>query len=98
MLSVIMLILQFLRRRLYIRVKEFTPRRHLCHFLCDYGIVYRFCRVFPPGKNPVVPAEHSRDCGVIDLLPLKLITTPVFFSYASAISSFVRFLTHGIAP
>ena len=100
MLAVEMLFLDTIRRRLHLRIDKLGVARHLRHFLQHDRIVDCLCGILTPGKRSVIRTENA---GVyIGLMPLvskvSIITSPVFFSYASSISSGVRFLAHGIGP
>src|SRR5699024_1934351 len=60
MLSVVMLILEFLRSGFYLRVDQLAAACHLCHFFKHNRVMNRFMRVLAPGKRTMVLAEH---CG-----------------------------------
>ena len=60
-LSVIVLILQFLRRRLNAGIDRLRPVCHLRHFFQNDSIVHRIMGIFAPGKRTVVLAQHCRN-------------------------------------
>ena len=59
MLAVIMLILQFLGRRLYPGIDGLRTVGHLGHLLQYHRIVDRVFCVFAPGKRSMVLAQHG---------------------------------------
>ena len=80
--SVVMFVLQLLRRRLVVRIDHLTPGSHLGHLLKNDCVVHGLVGVFSPGKGAVILAEYRRHCFVIFLADLKLIgdQDAVFFS------------------
>ena len=65
MFTVVMLILKFLRSRLYFAVDEFGPVSHLGDFFEDYRAVNGIFRVLSPAERSVVLAQDCRDCFII---------------------------------
>ena len=60
MLSVIMLILQFLGRRLDPGIDGLRAVSHLGHFLQHYRVMHGFLRILSPGKGAVIFTQHRR--------------------------------------
>ena len=66
MFAEVVLILDRLRRRLYVFVEKFGAEGHLCDLLEDYCVMYGFVAVLAPGKRTVVCAKDARNCFVVD--------------------------------
>ena len=73
MFAVVMLVLQFLRRRLILRIDHFTAGCHLCHFFQNDCIVHCLMSILTPGKRTMILAQYRRDSGVIFATTFKLI-------------------------
>ena len=70
MLPVIMLILQFLGCRFYMRIDQLTTTRHLSNFFKHNRIMYSFMSILTPGKGSMILAEHSRYSFIIKLFEM----------------------------
>ena len=70
MFSVIMLVLQFLGSRLYLRVDGLAAGCHLGNFLQNDCIVDCFVSVFAPGKGSMVLAQDCRNRFIVPVLEI----------------------------
>lgn len=100
MLTVIVFILQLLRCRLDSRVDGLGTVCHFGNLFEDNSIVNSLMRIFAPSERSVVLAKNGRNGFYIFPIRLNSLTIrwPVFSSYASSISSFVRQRRHGTSP
>ena len=70
MFSVVVLVLQLLRCRFYLRIDQFTAACHLRHFLKHNCIMNRLVCILSPCKRTMILAEHCRNSFIIKIFKI----------------------------
>ena len=73
MLPVIMLILELLRRRLVLRIDQFTAGGHFCHLFQHHCMMHCFICILSPSKRTVIFTQDCRNCLIIEPFLFKFI-------------------------